>query len=196
MISLDALVTTLELAISPVILISGVGLLLLSMNSRIARVIDRARFVAAACEAAEGDEREVCYAKLGVLSRRAKILRLSMTLATLSVLFVAVLVVLLFCGALFQFEIASLVIALFVGCMCSLIGSLVLFIADVNLSLQALWLDMPVTNENRHPTRMGVRATRAKDQTKRKNRRAVVGSQRLSAYTPISSRRPSIHGSG
>ncbi|MFM8702276.1 MAG: hypothetical protein ACKOHG_00090, partial [Planctomycetia bacterium] len=46
--------------------------------------------------------------------------------------------------ALFRVEIAGLIVALFVGCMCSLIGSLVFFIRDVNLSLQALWLDFPV----------------------------------------------------
>jgi hypothetical protein len=190
MISLGDLVTTLELAISPVILISGVGLLLLSMNSRIARVIDRARVVASACGSAGGDESEVCYAKLDVLSRRAKFLRLSMILAALSVLFVAVLVVLLFCGALFQFEVASLVIALFMGCMCSLIGSLVFFIADVNLSLQSLWLDLPATDQDRHRRTI---ATSAK--TKRKSPRSI-GRHGLATYTPISSRRHSIHGSG
>jgi hypothetical protein len=194
MLSLENLVTTLELAISPVILISGVGLLLLTMNSRIARVVDRARFVAAACEAAEGGEREACYAKLGVLCRRAKFLRLSMTLAALSVLFVTVLFVLLFCGALFQFEVASLVIALFMACMCSLIGSLAVFIADVNLSLQALWLDFPATDGSNHRT-VGASAMTNQSQANRKNRRAIAR-QGLSAYTPISSRRPSIHGSG
>ncbi len=62
----------------------------------------------------------------------------------MSVLLVAVLVILLFCGALLRVEIAGIIIALFVGCMLSLIGSLVSFIWDVHLSLQALWLDFPV----------------------------------------------------
>jgi hypothetical protein len=66
-------------------------------------------------------------------------------MAAVSVLLVAVLVIMLFCGALFRVEIASLVIVLFVGCMLSLIGSLGLFIWDVNLSLKALWLDFPVS---------------------------------------------------
>ncbi len=100
-----------------------------------------------------------------------------MTLAALSVLLVAVLIVLLFCGALFEFEITSLVRALFVGCMCSLIVSIGLFIADVTLSLQARWLDMPATDESRNQKRMGVRTTRDKDQAKRKARSAAVGRQ-------------------
>lgn len=118
--------------------------MLLCMTNRIARVIDRARIVAADCEIAGNDEVEVCYAKLEILSQRAKILRASITMAAVSVLLVAVLVILLFCGALFQVESAGVIVALFVGCMCSLIASLMFFIRDVNLSLQALWLDFLV----------------------------------------------------
>jgi hypothetical protein len=142
-LSLESLIPTLQLAIGPVILISGVGLLLLCMTNRFARVIDRARLVADECEVAEGDELEVGYSKLGILSQRARILRASIALAACSVLLVAVLVICLFCGALFRLEIAGVIVAIFVGCMCSLIGSLVFFIRDVNLSLKALWLDFP-----------------------------------------------------
>lgn len=148
-LSLESLIPTLDMAIGPVILISGVGLLLLCMTNRIARVIDRARLVAADCEIAGADELETCYAKLGILSQRAKILRSSIAMASLSVLLVAVLVILLFCGALLGVQIAGLIIALFIGCMCSLIGSLVCFIWDVNLSLQALWLDFPIGRRGR-----------------------------------------------
>ena len=143
-LSLESLIPTLQLAIGPVIVISGVGLLLLCMTNRIARVVDRARLVAADCEIAGGDELEVCHATLEILSQRAKILRSSIAMAAFSVLLVAVLVSLLFCGALFGIEIAGVIVALFIGCMCSLIGSLVFFIWDVNLSLKALWLNFPV----------------------------------------------------
>jgi hypothetical protein len=43
--SLTDLITTLQLSIGPVILISGVGLILLSMTNRLARVIDRSRLL-------------------------------------------------------------------------------------------------------------------------------------------------------
>lgn len=143
LLSLEALIPTLQLAIGPVILISGVGLLLLCMTNRFARVIDRARLVAADCDTVEKDQLEICHAKLGILSQRARILRASIAMAALSVLLVAILVILLFGGALFRLGIAGVIVALFVGCMCSLIGSLVFFIRDVNLSLKALWLDFP-----------------------------------------------------
>ncbi|MGH8016807.1 MAG: DUF2721 domain-containing protein [Opitutaceae bacterium] len=44
--SLNELVPILQLAIGPVIVISGVGLVLLSMTNRYGRVIDRARHLA------------------------------------------------------------------------------------------------------------------------------------------------------
>jgi hypothetical protein len=168
--SLESLIPTLQLAIGPVILISGVGLLLLCMTNRIARVIDRARIVAAECHVVGVDKVDICYAKLGILSRRARVLRSSIALAALSVLLVAVIVIVLFCGALLRVEIAGLIIALFVGCMLSLIGSLVFFIWDVNLSLQALWLDFPVGQ--RVEARMGLHGQSG---TVPRARKAVVG---------------------
>lgn len=144
-LTLESLISTLQLAIGPVILISGVGLLLLCTTNRISRIIDHARLVADECEVAEINQREISYAKLGIFSQRAKILRASIALAALSVLLVAVLVIPLFCGALCRLEIAGVIVAIFVGRICSLIGSLVLFIRDVNLSLKALWLDFPAT---------------------------------------------------
>lgn len=73
-------------------------------------------------------------------------------MAALSVLLVAVLVIVLFCGTLLRVEIAGLIIALFVGCMLSLIGSLVFFIWDVNLSLQGALVGFPGWSSRRSVT--------------------------------------------
>lgn len=93
---------------------------------------------------AGNDELEFCHAKLEIGSRRARIPRASIATAAVSVLLVAVLVIPLFCGSLLPVGIARVIVALCVGCMCSLIGALASFIRDVNQSLQALWLDFPV----------------------------------------------------
>ena len=45
--SVNQLIPNLQVAIGPVIFISGVGLLLLTMTNRFARVIDRTRSLAA-----------------------------------------------------------------------------------------------------------------------------------------------------
>jgi hypothetical protein len=68
--------------------------------------------------------------------------RLAIILAALSVLLAAVLIIALFLAALLRWEIGILVVILFVGCMASLIGSVIVFIADINLSLSALSLEV------------------------------------------------------
>ena len=47
-------------------------------------------------------------------------------------------IIALFLTALFRLEVGLIVVLIFVGCMSSLIVSLIYFIADINLSLSAL----------------------------------------------------------
>jgi hypothetical protein len=141
---INGLVPILQEAIGPVILISGVGLLLLSMTNRLGRVIDRSRLLAEALRKAGPDERARLESQLSILSRRAGLVRRSIILATVSVLLAGVLIIVLFLAALLGLEIAPLIILAFIGCIGSLIGSLVVFIADINLSLAALKLEVAV----------------------------------------------------
>jgi hypothetical protein len=136
------LVPILQVAVGPVILISGVGLLLLSMTNRLGRVIDRSRLLAEASRKADAQDRSRLVSQLKVLSRRARLVRLAIILAALSVLLAAVLIIALFLAALLRWEIGILVVILFVGCMTSLIGSVIVFIGDINLSLSALSLEV------------------------------------------------------
>lgn len=135
--SLRELTPILQTAVGPVILISGVGLLLLSMTNRLGRAIDRARALAEARRRAPQYGKRL-DAQLEILARRARLIRLCITLATFSVLFAAVLIMCLFIAAFFQLETAPLIAALFVLCMATLIGSLIVFLQDINLSLAAL----------------------------------------------------------
>ena len=139
---LTELVPILQIAIGPVILISGVGLLLLSMTNRLGRVIDRSRQLAEGLRKCETDKQERYTSQLAVLSRRARLVRLAIILATFSMLLAGVLIIVLFLGALLHLEIVSLVIIVFVGCLGCLIASLIYFVADVNLSLSALKLEI------------------------------------------------------
>lgn len=139
---LPQLIPILQVAIGPVILVSGGALLLLSMTNRLGRIIDRARELARRSRTADDDGRKQMAAQLGILSRRARIVRDAIFLAAHSVLLAAVLVITIFLAALLRLETAVPIIALFIACMLCLIGSLILFIRDVNLSLRALRLDV------------------------------------------------------
>src|SRR5262245_3072565 len=141
-IRLHDLLPSLQVAIGPVILVSGVGLLVLSMTNRLGRIIDRARELGIELRAGEAAERERILAQLDILTTRARLVRQAIALAIVSLLSAAVLVITLFLAAVFVLEAGALVVALFVGCMASLIGALVAFLRDINLSLAALRLEL------------------------------------------------------
>jgi hypothetical protein len=141
--SLTDLITTLQLSIGPVILISGVGLILLSMTNRLGRVIDRSRLLSRELNGTSDTDRTRILAELRILSSRANLARTGIALAVLSALLASLLIINLFLGALLQMSIAAFIVTLFILCMLSLVFSLFLFLVDINLSLKALWLEIP-----------------------------------------------------
>jgi hypothetical protein len=135
------LVPVLQLAIGPVILISGIGLLLLSMTNRFGRVIDRTRQMAEAARHTSSPNQGRFQSQIQMLRRRANLLRLAIIFAVTSVLLAALLVITVFVTALLQSDAALHIVILFLACMPLLILSLVTFILDLNLSLEAMHLD-------------------------------------------------------
>ena len=136
------LIPVLQTAIGPVILISGIGLLILSMTNRLGRAIDRARLIGSQLAGANLGERPPLEAQLRILWRRARVIRSAITLSAASALAAALLVILIFITAITGIDASWLVAGLFTLCMTSLIVSLVLFIHDVNQSLAALKLEL------------------------------------------------------
>ena len=135
------LIPVLQIAIGPVMLISGVGLVLLSMTNRFGRVIDRSRIVAREVRTQQEPARDL--AQLRILLRRGRLLRTAILLAVVSVLSAALLIILLFVFAFFMIEAAWVIAGLFVGCLLALIFSLLFFLSDINLSLVALKHELP-----------------------------------------------------
>jgi len=136
------LIPVLQTAIGPVILISGIGLLLLTMTNRLGRAIDRARLIGAELSGSDDDSRPALEAQLRILWSRARLIRAAIALAAASALAAAVLVILIFFTAILSLPIAWLIASLFAACMLFLIASLALFIHDINRSLAALKLEL------------------------------------------------------
>src|SRR3974390_719791 len=101
---ISQLIPVLQFAIGPVILISGVGLVLLSLTNRFGRAIDRSRQLGREMREAGSVERKKLALQVDVLYLRARVIRLSIILATLSVLLAAVLIIVLFVAALLRLE--------------------------------------------------------------------------------------------
>jgi uncharacterized membrane protein YqjE len=140
--SIRELLPILQTAIGPVILISGVGLLLLSMTNRLSRVIDRSRTLLTLSERTSGPARTRALAQLDILWKQARLIRLAILLASIAVLLAACLIILIFIIALFALDDAWVISLTFVACMLSLIASLTVFITDINRSLCALKVEL------------------------------------------------------
>jgi hypothetical protein len=139
---LNEIVPVLQVAIGPAILISGIGLLLLTMTNRLGRAIDRARLLKAELSKRTDAEREQVLAQVEILYRRAKVVRLGLTFAALSALLASALVITLFFTALLHSESGMLAGVVFIACLGALFVSLVAFICDINMSLHALKLEL------------------------------------------------------
>ncbi len=151
MTSIKELIPVLQTAIGPVILISGVGLLLLSMTNRLSRIIDRARNLIAQSASAGGPPRGRLLTQIDILWEQARIIRQAILFAAISVLCAALLIIVLFITALFGIEDAWLISLIFVACMASLIASLATFITDINKSLSAFKVELYGHEEDRKP---------------------------------------------
>lgn len=141
-LTLTELVPTLQLAVGPVILISGVGLLLLTLTNRFGRMLDRSRVLGR--EMAGGGSPAAVQnirAQVGILQRRARLLRLAIALVTSTVLCVGTLILGLFGAALLRIEIAPVLVVLFCAAITALIGAMIAFLGEINLSLKAAQLD-------------------------------------------------------
>ena len=141
-LSVAEMIPILQTAIGPVILISGVGLLLLTMTNRFGRIVDRARKIAERVGGSPEAPHELDHAQLAVLWRQAGLIRLAISLATGSALCAALLIALLFLTALLGLRDAWLIGTVFAAAMISLVASLILFLSDVNRSLTAIRLEL------------------------------------------------------
>jgi len=140
--SLTELIPILQTAVGPVILISGVGLLLLSMTNRLGRVIDRSRILVRELRDDPKANQSLISCEIKILFKRASLLQQSIILVAISILFAAILIITLFLTALFNFNSAWLIAFLFISDLAALILALIVFIQDLNLSLTAFKMDV------------------------------------------------------
>jgi hypothetical protein len=128
-----------QLAVAPVFLLSGVGVLLGVLTNRLSRIVDRARAAEAQRgEAASEHERRDLDEKLTVLARRARHINVAITLITVTALLVSLVVALLFTSTFVPMNLAAYVAVLFVASMLTLVIALVSFLLEVRISIASL----------------------------------------------------------
>lgn len=129
-----------QAAIAPVVLISGVGLLLLTLTARLGRIVDRTRLLAAERRAAEPRARPSLDAQLTILAQRARLIRLAVALSASSVAMIGILIAVLFLGLLLNWNVAVAAALLFVVSLLSLVAAMLVFVRELFQALTALRL--------------------------------------------------------
>ncbi len=132
-----------QLAVTPVFLLSGIGVLLGVLTNRLARIVDRARKIEEGLRQAAGEVPEQAKAQLRISSRRARLINVAITFGTVAALLVSVVVALLFASTFVPLNLAAYVALLFVLAMAALVGALVSFLLEVRVSIATLRIGIP-----------------------------------------------------
>ena len=127
-----------QLALAPVFLLSGIGVLLGVLTNRLARIVDHARKVEDSLRQATAPDHGAAVSKLRIASRRARFINASITLSTIAALLVALVVALLFASTFVPLSLAVYVAVLFVLAMIALVGALLSFLIEVRIATAAL----------------------------------------------------------
>ena len=138
-----------QVALTPIFLISAIGVTLNVLTSRLARIVDRARAM----------ENELCrpdyqaggrdlHAALGVLARRARYINAAITLITLSALFIALVVVMLFVNAFAHWDLSAFIASMFILSMLSLAAALTSFLIEVRIATTTLRIGIEAASRN------------------------------------------------
>ncbi len=139
-----SVVQILTASIAPVIVISGIGLLLLSITNRYGRAIDRARLLMRELANSDIGSANVRHLEeqLRHTHQRARLLRGSMIYSSASIFFVTLTVLALFADQVFQLHVDFVALPFFALCLLSLVISIYYSIRDITVSLSALEMEM------------------------------------------------------
>jgi len=131
-----------QLAIAPVFLLTAVGTILSVLSTRLARIVDRGRVLHERMATRSPEERERAGRELLLLRRRRRRVNLAITFGVSAAIFVCLLIVVAFAGALLHAHMSRLVATLFVLAMLALVGALTTFLSEIFLATLSVDLEV------------------------------------------------------
>jgi hypothetical protein len=122
-----------QLAVAPVFLLTGVASILSVLTNRLARIIDRSRFLHG--RSLPPDEtNQAIQTELKSLKQRARLIHWAIGLCTACLLLICSVVAVLFLGSFIALDMAVIIASLFVAAMLCLIMALLNFICEIFLA--------------------------------------------------------------
>ena len=136
--TVSTIAETIQLSLSPVFMLAGIGALLNVLAGRLSRVVDRARGLEQLHPRSSGPEHDRHVWELRLLDRRMTVINAALLLAVGSAIMTCLVVGLLFVAELVQLHIGRYLAIAFITAMVLLVASLVSFAMEVRLSLIAI----------------------------------------------------------
>jgi len=130
--------TVLQSCITPIALISGVGLLLISLTNRLGRTIDAIRKIVREIDDTSGEIRERKTAQLKIIYKRSKLLRNGISSMAFSVLNSSLIIFVILIMSLTNHDLHNLAIVLLFFSITGIIGAAIFLFFDVILTLNAV----------------------------------------------------------
>jgi hypothetical protein len=128
-----------QVALTPIFLISAIGVTLNVLTSRLSRIVDRARAMEDRLLLAQPPSaiREL-HGQLAVLERRAGYINAAITCIIVSALFIALVVVMLFVNAFLRWDLSGFIACMFILSMLALAVALLSFLIEVRIATRNL----------------------------------------------------------
>lgn len=136
--TVSTIAQAIQLSLSPIFMLAGIGALLNVLAGRLSRVVDRARALEALHPVSEGPEHDRHVWELRILDRRMKVINRSLVLAVSSAVMTCAVVSMLFIAVLLKLHIGTAVALSFILAMILLIAGLISFLLEVHMSLTAI----------------------------------------------------------
>ena len=130
--------SVLQSSITPIVLISGVGLLLISLTNRLGRTIDAVRKISAEVNELSGRERTKKVAQLKIIFKRSKLLRNGISFMAFSILNSSLIIFVILIMTIVQHDLHNLAIILLFLSVSVIIGAAFFLFFDVIMTLRAV----------------------------------------------------------
>lgn len=127
-----------QLSLSPVFMLAGIGALINVLAGRLSRVVDRARQLEELHPRTQGREHDRHVWELRLLDRRMSVINGSLVLGVSSAIMTCILVAMMFLAELVKLHIGTVIALSFIVAMSLLVAALAAFLIEVRLSLTAI----------------------------------------------------------
>ena len=130
----ETLLKAIQLSVSPVFLLAGIGAMMNVLSGRLGRSVDRARELKRRCHELDGGEQ----AEFRLIRQRIQLVVRAIALLTLSILLISAVVAVIFLAVALQINLSVVVAPLFVAAMLMLTSAAFCFLREITLASRQL----------------------------------------------------------